>query len=325
VDYIDRVDSFSSVFFSESFWIDAGSGSLRLMPGRNWGYAVSERATAQIAFNAVSVSWIADVPEGASLKVEIRVQDERGESSEWFAVAASDMDVAFPQKGLSYQYRLTLNGNAEGESPEVRSLVFFYNRIDPAMFQETPASSYRAAVPKPAVVSRSAWGARAPKGSYTPHSPSRITIHHTWRPTAQDYRGASSVRAIQNYHMDNNGWMDIGYHFLIGTYPSSGETSIFQGRPENVVGAHTGGQNTNNVGVNVIGDYTTETLHGNSYARLIDLLAWICSRYGIDPGRIYGHKDFNSTACPGENVYRRMDRIRQDVRDRIQAARASGN
>jgi len=90
------------------------------------------------------------------------------------------------------------------------------------------------------------------------------------------------------------------------------------------VGAHTGGANTNNVGVNVIGDYTVESLHNNSYQALIKLLGWICSHYSVDPGNIYGHCDMNSTACPGTNIYSIMGKIRQDVRNYINGGDGGG-
>jgi hypothetical protein len=57
------------------------------------------------------------------------------------------------------------------------------------------------------------------------------------------------VRGIQGFHQNGRGWIDIGYHFLIGP-----EGIIYQGRPENVRGAHAT-PNTNKVGICLIGDY----------------------------------------------------------------------
>ena len=56
---------------------------------------------------------------------------------------------------------------------------------------------------------------------------------------------------MQNYHMDSNGWCDIGYSFAIG-----GDGEVYEGRGWNHVGAHTGGFNSVGYGVDFIGDFT---------------------------------------------------------------------
>ena len=49
---------------------------------------------------------------------------------------------------------------------------------------------------------------------------------------------AAWVRSIQDYHMDDNEWSDIGYSFL-----TCGDGKIYEGRGWNTVGAHTRGYN----------------------------------------------------------------------------------
>ena len=56
---------------------------------------------------------------------------------------------------------------------------------------------------------------------------------------------------MQNYHMDSNGWCDIGYSFAIG-----GDGEVYEGRGWNHVGAHTYGFNDVGYGVDFIGDFT---------------------------------------------------------------------
>lgn len=281
------------------------------------GYLI-DTIYSKIEFNAISVSWKANLPENTNLKVELSVAAYADNWSDWKTIEESDLDLTWQGQYFSaYRYRITLSSKTV-EKPVIHNITFSYNAIFDVELGENEtvdAEAVRGSVSKPAVTSRSAWGARSPNGSYTSHTPKKITIHHTYQPTAANYRGATSIRQIQNYHMDSNGWMDIGYHFLIGTYPSSGETTIFQGRPETVVGAHTGGANTNNVGVNVVGDYTYEKLHSNSYKALIHLLAWLCNHYGISPNNIYRHMDFNATACPGNNIANIIEKIRTDVKN----------
>lgn len=286
------------------------------------GEEISTWIYTQKNFNVMSVSWQAVIPQGASLEIRVKAMLQDGTEGEWQAVPYTDADIKFEDIAIAYQYYIGLQNNESGESPAVTLITFSTSLINDIFFKTNgtfiPEENYDSrSVTKPTIVSRSEWGARSPTSGYSNHTPQKITIHHTWRPTAAAYAGASTIRSIQNYHMDTNGWSDIGYHFLIGTYPSSGDTKIYQGRPETVIGAHTGGANTNNVGVNVIGDYTTEILHKNSYNTLIHLLAWLCVKYNISTNNIYGHCDFNSTQCPGGNIYNKLAQIRQDVKNYI--------
>jgi N-acetyl-anhydromuramyl-L-alanine amidase AmpD len=110
------------------------------------------------------------------------------------------------------------------------------------------------------------------------------------------------------------GWSDIGYHFLIGP-----EGTIYEGRPETVVGAHCS-PNTNAVGICLIGDYdpARDTLTLASEKALIELMAWLASKYSIDPEKnIFGHCDFSPKSCPGATVYKRLPEFRQRILQQI--------
>lgn len=325
VDYIDIIEGnrANNNILYENVQI-ASSGII--LNGNTVEGSISQTIKSQIAFNAATIAWIGQTPESSSIKVEFSALLKTGEWSSWESIQQGGSDVILSNIALAYRYKVTLYSENLSLSPVLEKLVISYNEIYSEMLYKefAPWANATRGVSKPAVVSRAEWGARPPKSSYTYHTPQKITIHHTWRPTSTEYQGNSTIRSIQNYHMDSNGWADIGYHFLIGTYRSSGETKIYQGRPENVVGAHTGGANTNNVGVNVIGDYTVETVHGNSYQALIKLLGWLCSHYSINPDNIYGHCDLNSTACPGTNLYSLRAKIRQDVRNYINGGSSQG-
>ncbi|MFC1745891.1 peptidoglycan recognition family protein [Candidatus Riflebacteria bacterium] len=168
---------------------------------------------------------------------------------------------------------------------------------------------------KPAVVSRAAWKARPPKGEYIPHEPHKVVIHHSYIPTQNDYVGSQTIRDIQNFHMDDKDhlWNDIGYHFLIGT-----EGTIFQGRPEKVVGAHAV-PNPTMVGICLIGNYDPEAdiLIPAMKSSLVNLLSWLSSTYKISTVFYYGHRDFSPKSCPGETVYEKLPELKKLVEDNI--------
>ncbi|GAA3006914.1 hypothetical protein GCM10010447_40380 [Streptomyces fulvorobeus] len=91
---------------------------------------------------------------------------------------------------------------------------------------------------------RSQWGARPPRAveRVDPGARTGFTVHYSAGPPTQ------TPRQIQNYHMDGNGWDDIGYNFLVDT-----AGRIYEGRGWNVVGAHAAPHNTTHIGVCFIG------------------------------------------------------------------------
>lgn len=59
------------------------------------------------------------------------------------------------------------------------------------------------------IKSRADWGARSASfGSTSWGARTGFTVHYSAGPTSQ------TPRQIQNYHMDGNGWSDVGYNFL---------------------------------------------------------------------------------------------------------------
>jgi hypothetical protein len=173
--------------------------------------------------------------------------------------------------------------------------------------------------PQPSICTRSCWGARAPKNSIPEMSAlNRAVIHHTagasdWN-TASQSESAAKVRAIQNYHMDSNGWPDIGYHFLVDKLGNcfEGRINSIASRPR---GAHDG-VNTNSFGFSLMGYCHPPYNHQPPTAMrqaLYDLIAWKIpdpftgfgsGSYGSGTaGFICGHRDVGQTACPGDLMY----------------------
>ena len=165
---------------------------------------------------------------------------------------------------------------------------------------------------KPTVLSRESWGAAPAATPYEPMIPARITIHHTEtvQPAAPK-EAAEELRVIQNFHQHGRGWIDIGYHFLI-----DGSGRIWQGRPEMVVGAHVQDRNEGNVGIALMGDFQGpegEKPTPKQIRSLISLVRWLAAAYGIPPSEIRGHRDQQSTTCPGDRLYARLGRIRREA------------
>jgi uncharacterized protein (TIGR03382 family) len=164
--------------------------------------------------------------------------------------------------------------------------------------------------PASLVISRAQWGARDPdRICGSSHDPYRMSIHHTYLPADDGGDPEAAMRSIQAYHIDSNGWCDIGYHFVV-----SQSGNIYQGRSsEQRTGAHVGGQNTGNIGICLIGDFTSQTPQQQQLTPTADIVRWVGNTYGIafDRSSVKGHQEWpgQSTSCPGGNLLAQLDSI----------------
>ena len=162
------------------------------------------------------------------------------------------------------------------------------------------------------VFSRRAWGAAAARGSQQKHNPNRVTVHHTVGHKRQDTTGAvGEMRGMQRFHMSGHGWNDIGYHFVL-----DGTGRVFEGRHADVVGAHVGAANQDNIGVAVMGNYNRDNLNDEQKTSLRRLITFLALRYGSDTARkefIRGHHHYMRTACPGSHILDFLDELSREV------------
>jgi MYXO-CTERM domain-containing protein len=168
----------------------------------------------------------------------------------------------------------------------------------------------QALAPADLVIPRADWGARNPDqicGSVV--TPYRVSVHHTVQPDADDGDAPARMRQMQAYHMDSNGWCDIGYHFVVA---QSGK--IYQGRAdERRPGAHVGNQNAGNIGVSFIGNYQRDQPPQVQLDAGKEILSWIRTTYDIqwDTEFVKGHRQWpgQSTSCPGDNLLAKLPEL----------------
>jgi hypothetical protein len=189
------------------------------------------------------------------------------------------------------------------------------------------------------VVPRSEWGAARCKPRVTAGY-GRVDfgiVHHTT--TLNGYRRTDSpaiVLGICLFHRNVNGWNDLGYNLLVDKYGQ-----VFEGRrggiDEPVVGAHAGGFNLWAAGVATLGNFSYRKLPAPGVDALAHVLAWKLSLSGVPAdgkvsvlsgggpntpfsqgtsvtvNRISGHRDVDSTACPGTALYGQLGELRAQV------------
>ena len=200
-------------------------------------------------------------------------------------------------------------------------------------------SSRRLAIANaPPIIPRLSWGADESIRRAPPQYATAIhfaVVHHT--AGSNDYTAAQSaaiVRGIELYHVEGNGWDDIGYNFLVDKYGQ-----VFEGRyggvDKPVIGAHSLGFNDGSFGVALLGSYGSTGISAAAKASLEKLLAWKLDLAHIDPlstliwlsggnprfparvpvvlRAISGHRDTNYTDCPGDALYNELPQIAKGV------------
>jgi len=223
--------------------------------------------------------------------------------------------------------------------PEIHGFGVFDNRADtdgvalPVEPLRSVKGNKSGTIIPPPLITRAEWGAEAFIGT-----PSRLanpdfrfmTFHHAAGYSAETLEeGLAQVYAIQDLHQNVRGWSDIGYQFVIdragrlyqGRPFLDGSTSLSQ-VPELALGAHVGGANSGNIGVSMLGCYhppegsfCEQEPTQASIDTYVTLFAFLSERYGIEPTLIRGHRDFSSTACPGNNNYALLPQVINDVED----------
>ncbi len=213
--------------------------------------------------------------------------------------------------------------------------------------QASAASTASASEAKPAILTRAQWGAdeslRATNGvdctrpSYSPTVKIGF-VHHTDGSNGYASSDVPAIlRGIYAYHVQTQGWCDIGYNFLIDRFGRTWE-GRYGGMDKAVIGAHTGGFNENSFAASLIGTYSSLTPSSAMLTALERLYAWKLGLYHRNPlgtstlvsaggpytgyaqgtvvtfKTISGHRDADYTSCPGQAAYDQLGSIRNAVR-----------
>lgn len=107
-----------------------------------------------------------------------------------------------------------------------------------------------------------------------------------------DHLSHDNYETIKKWHVDERGFNDVGYHFMIFK-----NGAIKKCRPLYKPGAHCKGQNKNSIGVCVTGKNEFSKDQFISLKLLYDNLKWYFGDI-----KAYGHRDFSDKTCPNFEV-----------------------
>lgn len=172
-------------------------------------------------------------------------------------------------------------------------------RAGGAKLEEQPVAALPAGMKVGGLVTRATWRAARPDRANMNRSTGRwnwITIHHSVFDSPDD--PLDTVRRIQRVHMKNEGYADIGYHFLIDR-----RGRVIEGRGLEWQGAHAGGRNNRgNVGICLLGNFDEERPTRAAIRSLDRLVHELQSKLRIPRKNVRPHKAWRETECPGEHM-----------------------
>jgi hypothetical protein len=310
------------------------------------GWWTSPVMRAPRRFDLIGLRWA----RGSQAEAQVRARRRGGRWTKWVTLhvtgdhgpdrghVPAGTDPAFT--GAADEYQLRLRGTPRAlRARFVRALptATVARRLGRRLRRRARAARKvpQAGAP-PAMIYRSQWGA----DSVPPREPplygevQMAFVHHTVN--ANDYGpedSAGIVLGIARYHRDGNGWNDIGYNFLVDKYGQ-----IFEGRAggidQAVVGAQAQGWNSVSTGIACLGTFTSVAQSPAGLDALARIIGWKLTVHAVPTQgvvtvtsaggetnrypagtavtfpRIPGHRDGNSTSCPGDALYAQLEQLR---------------
>lgn len=129
----------------------------------------------------------------------------------------------------------------------------------------------------------------------------------------------AAMRAIERLHVDTNGWAAIGYlAVLFQPYGRLRRARVFVGRHDSQRAESIGpylpaaqeGHNTGTIAVCVVGNLNNEGVKRATRRRLTRIAVSCRRRFGVT--HLAGHREYGGTECPGDHLFRELDRIAED-------------
>jgi len=290
------------------------SEGLSLAPNATSGHYTSAAIETAFPFNALVPSWSVEVPEGASVSMQIRTSKSGDRWSEWIQLFRNDdwmepddvdilgQMIAVPGEDVTHgfvQFLVTLSRYTDQASPNLRGIkaTLFDSTQGPTADElvarqealELDQVQEVTGYPKPSVVGRGTW-CTDPACNYSSSEleywpVSHLILHHTVSGNSSA-NWAAVVRAIWYYHTITREWGDIGYNYLVDM-----NGVLYEGHlgGDDVIGTHAAGANAGSMALAMIGTFTTASQSPPGISppqamrnSAVELFAWKADQKDID-------------------------------------------
>jgi hypothetical protein len=127
--------------------------------------------------------------------------------------------------------------------------------------------------------------------------PNSIIIHHSASNINTPISEIDRWHKFRGFNKSSLGFY-VGYHYVI-----LGSGQLIQTRRDNEIGCHTV-PNDGKIGICLTGNFMLENPIDQQIISLVGLIGKLKSDYNIP--YVNGHRDFNKTECPGDNLYKNV-------------------
>lgn len=165
--------------------------------------------------------------------------------------------------------------------------------------------------------------------------PTATVLHHTYIPSASQYRGRDSIISIRDYHINRNGWSDVGANAyacpdgcVITGRPLDernwSHALISRRKPEAEANKLANGNklyfNEHAFGLETVANFDAESPYGSglaakSFETAMKVLTVVHQTFDIPADRLFFHRDVANKPCPGTLLNR--DRVRAELAARL--------
>lgn len=198
-------------------------------------------------------------------------------------------------------------------------------RSSAALYRTYPPRAQDTIVSRPKA--RSVKRARAPRALHPEWLPRGLRISQRWTHIVIHHSATKTGGAnrFDRYHRRNNGWDELGYHFVIGngTDTPDGYVEVGPRWLKQKHGAHCKTPdnyfNEHGIGICLVGDFTKTTPTNAQLASLYRVVRFLCDACSIPGSRVTAHDKINrKTQCPGK--YFGLAALRRALVTRISAS-----
>ncbi len=135
--------------------------------------------------------------------------------------------------------------------------------------------------------------------------PTRIFLHHTWRPTSQTWAGLQTLLNMKAYYeslrwtdedgREHEGWT-AGPHLFVA------EDGIWLFSDLRQDGVGVAGHNHGSLHLEMVGNFNIGLPQGATLRNTIAALGILHERIGLPPDQLNFHRDYSTKTCPGTYV-----------------------
>ncbi|MBU0648348.1 N-acetylmuramoyl-L-alanine amidase [Patescibacteria group bacterium] len=310
------------------------SESLKIPEGQNIYSYVSDIKQAEKDFWMVGAKISSQKVDNTTIEGKIRASRDGENWSDWYDLdldrngsqneVDTEVPVLFEKKYRYVQYSLVLSTEDIYKTPVVDNVnLVFIDPDDKFAFVKKGWGWLTEKVmgkEKVDIITRDEWGADESIMTWDDleYAPvEQIIVHHTAGSNNSPLDSAAVVRGIYYFHAVEKDWGDIGYNYIVDH-----RGNIYEGRKGGmgVVAAHASGNNYGSTGIALIGNYVDKAPSSNALTGLISIIEYVGYQADLNlTGRhnfegknipvVAGHRDVNSTECPGEVLYSMLSDI----------------